>query len=277
MNQPFSKSHKDPLTAAAASVLFTEDISAIKDKVSKLKAGDKTNFGVVKSISDTSIEFKARDTGVTKISFNQRKMGSKDFVLDKLMKLNEEESIDESFSPRLKGLAKDVVGHGKNLVDALNKDDTTTAKDALNEVMIAAEEIQSVLKKIKNESVEELDEEEKSFRVNARFNNKNAKGLWQKISWPTKANSKEDAEAKFRKRMGKDLIKDLEVLEEETEIEEAAPADVIALAREVGYPPTEAERQYASWTKRGLSKDNIKALIKKYAEEKKNSTSVSKK
>lgn len=271
MNQPFSKSHKDPLTAAAASVLFTEDISAIKDKVSKLKAGDKTNFGVVKAISDTSIEFKARDTGVTKISFNQRKMGSKDFVLDKLMKLNEEESIDESFSPRLKGLAKDVVGHGKNLVDALNKDDTTTAKDALNEVMIAAEEIQSVLKKIKNESVEELVEEEKSFRVNAKFNNKKASGVWQKISWPTKAASKEDAEAKFRKRMGKDLIKDLEVLEEETEIEEAAPADVIALAREVGYPPTEAERQYASWTKRGLSKDNIKALIKKYAEEKKNS------
>jgi hypothetical protein len=105
MNQAFSNSRKDPLTAAAASILFNEDLSTVKDKISKLKVGDKTNFGIVKAISDTSIEFKARDTGVTKIALNQRKMGSKDFVLDKLMKLKED-AEDQLTEGILGGLLK---------------------------------------------------------------------------------------------------------------------------------------------------------------------------
>jgi hypothetical protein len=103
MNQAFSKSDKDPLTAAAASILFNEDINEIKDKVSKLKVGDKTNFGVVKNISDNSISFKAKDTELTKIAFNQRKIGSKDFILDKLMKLKEEVELDEEKKERRLG------------------------------------------------------------------------------------------------------------------------------------------------------------------------------
>ncbi len=47
------------------------------------------------------------------------------------------------------------------------------------------------------------------------------------------------------------------------------PAAIVALAREVGYPPAEAQRQYVSWKKRGLSDDSIKNLIRKYADEKK--------
>ena len=60
-----------------------------------MKPGDVTNFGTVKEIGDAFISFKARDTGVTKIALNQRKMGSKDFVLDKLIKLKEETEIEE--------------------------------------------------------------------------------------------------------------------------------------------------------------------------------------
>lgn len=96
--QAFTTSYNDPLTAAAAAVLFNEDLTTVKNKIKDLKIGDVTNFGTVKNISDTAIEFKARDTGVTKIAFNQRKMGSKDFVLDKLMKLKEEVDLDEGIN-----------------------------------------------------------------------------------------------------------------------------------------------------------------------------------
>lgn len=100
--QAFTTSHKDPLTSAAAAILFTEDLAAVEKKVKELKVGDKTNFGVVKEIGSNFISFKARDTGVTKIAFNQRKMGSKDFVLDKLMKINENVIEEGVFSSVLK-------------------------------------------------------------------------------------------------------------------------------------------------------------------------------
>lgn len=47
------------------------------------------------------------------------------------------------------------------------------------------------------------------------------------------------------------------------------PPSIIALAKEVGYPPADAQRQYVSWIKRGLSKDSIANLIRKYAAERK--------
>jgi hypothetical protein len=70
-------------------VKVDEGVEDIVAAVANFKKGDKTNFGVVTDISSTSISFKAKDLPVTKIVFNQRKMGSKDFVLDKLVKLKE--------------------------------------------------------------------------------------------------------------------------------------------------------------------------------------------
>jgi len=90
--------HEDPMYAAAAAILagqgiteeaqqLEEGVEDIASAVEELKKGDKTNFGVVTDIGSNSISFKAKDLPVTKILFTQRKMGSKDFVLDKLVKL----------------------------------------------------------------------------------------------------------------------------------------------------------------------------------------------
>jgi hypothetical protein len=98
--------HEDPMYAAAAAILLGQTVSEdavqldegvedIAAAVANLKKGDKTNFGVVTDIGSNSISFKAKDLPVTKISFNQRKMGSKDFVLDKLVKLKEGVELDE--------------------------------------------------------------------------------------------------------------------------------------------------------------------------------------
>jgi hypothetical protein len=62
--------------------------------------------------------------------------------------------------------------------------------------------------------------EETIYKISARFNNKKAKGIWQKINWSTRADSKAEAEAKFRKAMGKDAIKDLVISESDEELEE---------------------------------------------------------
>ena len=66
-----------------------EEVIAIANKVAQYKKGDKTNFGVVVEVTPSSITFKAKDTPKTKIVFNQRKMGSKDYILSSLSKLNE--------------------------------------------------------------------------------------------------------------------------------------------------------------------------------------------
>lgn len=101
----FTHYNGDPLYSAAAAILegkqietpsnLDEGVEEIKKKVEGLKVGDKTNFGVVQAISGDSITFKAKDLPKTKISFNQRKTGSKDFVLDRLMKLKEGVEIEE--------------------------------------------------------------------------------------------------------------------------------------------------------------------------------------
>jgi len=65
------------------------EVIAIANKVKEYKKGDKTNLGVVVEITPSSITFKGKDTPKTKILFNQRKMGSKDYVLSSLSKMNE--------------------------------------------------------------------------------------------------------------------------------------------------------------------------------------------
>lgn len=98
--------HEDPLYAVAAAIIagepaqLEEGVSEIITVAQALKKGDKTNFGVVTDVGQHSISFKAKDLPVTKIAFNQRKMGSKDFVLDKLVKLKEDiefEQIEEGY------------------------------------------------------------------------------------------------------------------------------------------------------------------------------------
>jgi hypothetical protein len=66
-----------------------ENIDHIKSLVSAVKVGDSTTFGKVLEIGANSITFKAKDLPKTTIAFNARKMGSKDYVLDKLLKLKE--------------------------------------------------------------------------------------------------------------------------------------------------------------------------------------------
>lgn len=95
----FTHYNGDPLFAAAAAILegkqiettseLEEGVEEIKAKVKDLKVGDKTNFGVIVAIGSDNITFKAKDLPKTKISFNQRKMGSRDFVLDAILKLKE--------------------------------------------------------------------------------------------------------------------------------------------------------------------------------------------
>lgn len=83
--------------AMSESAELDESVNDIAKKVKQLKVGDKTNFGVVTAISNKSITFKAKDTPKTEIEFKQRKIGSRDFILDKLVKL----------TPDGKGVAKE--------------------------------------------------------------------------------------------------------------------------------------------------------------------------
>lgn len=66
----------------------TEELDDIAAKVATLKVGDKTNFGQVVSIGGNSVTFKSKDLPKTTIAFKQRKMGSRDYVLTALRKLN---------------------------------------------------------------------------------------------------------------------------------------------------------------------------------------------
>jgi hypothetical protein len=60
------------------------EVDNIAAKVAELKVGDKTNFGVVVALGGNSVTFKGKDLPKTKITFNQRKMGSRDYVLSAL-------------------------------------------------------------------------------------------------------------------------------------------------------------------------------------------------
>lgn len=77
------------LEAARKIVGLDENVDAIAKMVATLKVGDNTNFGKVVDISNNSITFKAKDLPKTKIAFNQRKIGSSEYVLSALTKLNE--------------------------------------------------------------------------------------------------------------------------------------------------------------------------------------------
>jgi hypothetical protein len=84
-----------PYKSMAEAVELDEGVEDIAAAVANFKKGDKTNFGVVTDVGSNSITFKAKDLPVTKIPFNHRKMGSKDFTLDQLVKLKEDVSLEE--------------------------------------------------------------------------------------------------------------------------------------------------------------------------------------
>lgn len=118
----FTHYNDDPLFSAAKAILegkqtdeapsdLEEGVEEIKAKVKDLKVGDKTNFGTVKKIDASSITFKTKDIPETKIGFNQRKMGSKDFVLDRLAKMNEEvaDEVEDTSITEAVGLASDTL------------------------------------------------------------------------------------------------------------------------------------------------------------------------
>lgn len=99
--------NQDPMYAAAAAILasktqpqesdtLNEGVEDVKAIVDTLKVGDITNFGKVLEIGPNSITFKAKDLPKTTIAFNQRKMGSSEFLLSKIIKLNEETELTEA-------------------------------------------------------------------------------------------------------------------------------------------------------------------------------------
>ena len=122
----FTHYNGDPLYAAAAAILegkqietpseLEEGIEEIRAKVKDIKVGDKTNFGVVVAIGSDNITFKAKDLPKTKISFNQRKMGSRDFVLDKIIKLKEGVELEELLNGDIPQLDEEFI---KKVNDAL--------------------------------------------------------------------------------------------------------------------------------------------------------------
>ena len=80
----------DTILEAARKILglnINENVDEIAKIVGSLKVGDNTNFGKVLDISNNSITFKAKDLPKTKITFNQRKIGSRDYVLSSLKKI----------------------------------------------------------------------------------------------------------------------------------------------------------------------------------------------
>jgi hypothetical protein len=123
----FTHYNGDPLYAAAAAILegkqietpaeLEEGVEEIKAKVKDIKVGDKTNFGVVVAIGSDNITFKAKDLPKTKISFNQRKMGSRDFVLDKITKLKEGVELEELLNGDIPQLDEEFI---KKVNDALS-------------------------------------------------------------------------------------------------------------------------------------------------------------
>lgn len=111
--------HQDPLYSAAASIL--EGASEVQALVKDFAVGDNTNFGKVLEIGADSITFKAKDLPKTRITFNQRKMGSSEFLLTKLIKLKEEteaseEMVDEAYKPLRK--PEDLVAELQTIIDA---------------------------------------------------------------------------------------------------------------------------------------------------------------
>jgi hypothetical protein len=95
-----------------------EDVKAIVDT---LKVGNTTNFGKVLEIGTNSITFKAKDLPKTTIAFNQRKMGSSEFLLLKTIKLKEEteleeEDVAEAYKPLRK--PADLIDELQSIVDA---------------------------------------------------------------------------------------------------------------------------------------------------------------
>jgi len=144
------------LEAARKIVGLEENVDTIAKMVATLKVGDNTNFGKVVDISNNSITFKAKDLPKTKIAFNQRKIGSSDFVLSALTKLNEAYT-----RPRftLTKKAKSTLSTCENMFDPNGplaheimdelgkgyKEDFTKIREKIEEVIDMWEEIEYAL------------------------------------------------------------------------------------------------------------------------------------
>ena len=120
MNNSYSKK----LIESVMNILspsLEEGVEDVKNLIKNFKVGDTTNFGKVLEIGSNSITFKAKDLPKTQIPFNQRKMGSSEFLLTKLIKLKEETEVSEkNLKEAYKPLRKpeDLVAELQTIVDA---------------------------------------------------------------------------------------------------------------------------------------------------------------
>ena len=149
VHKAYQQEHEREDAKQNESVDVNEGVEDIAMAVANFKKGDKTNFGVVTDVGQHSISFKAKDLPVTKIAFNQRKMGSKDFVLDKLVKLKEEVSLEEAVKANDPANLRSIIANHTAL---LNKATDSKAKE-FHRVAIA-----NAKEKLKSLGESELDE-----------------------------------------------------------------------------------------------------------------------
>jgi len=243
--------------AMSESVELDESVNDIAKKVKQLKVGDKTNFGVVTAISNKSITFKAKDTPKTEIEFKQRKIGSRDFILDKLVKLTPdgkgvakesaelEEALDAA-DGAMKGIkAKERLNYIDNIVSTYEGKDLNFYKKILfknprfKDKKLTPYELK-VLKRAMKESVEL--EEAKFWTVTIT---KKTGKLFKGQTVDVKANNSAQAiekgltQMKVNPKLVPSNAVDATLAEEleEANIEEASNADlkkVLATAKKIG-------------------------------------------
>jgi hypothetical protein len=80
-NDDFEESSEESDEEAIEEATEVDNIAA---KVAELDIHDITNFGVVVALGGNSVTFKAKDLPKTTITFNKRKIGSRDYVLSDL-------------------------------------------------------------------------------------------------------------------------------------------------------------------------------------------------
>ena len=261
----FTHYNGDPLYAAAAAILegrqpevpseLEEGVEEIKKKAEGLKVGDKTNFGVVVEIGKDSVSFKAKDLPKTKISFNQRKTGSKDFVLDRLMKLKEGVELEESFAdfaPALVGLATNLGvlagGIGANMIMKYFKTDPDfrQASKIVSTLANKDPELKSLMKKVSDFEYKTSPE---------------AKSARKELLTYLQNNVDDSAFSSLKGHLYKASKIQGAKLKEEVELEEGVSSAWISRGDNVGFKKADIDKMYSFLSDAGVPKEDIMIVV----------------